>query len=163
LSTPTVATEGNGTLSGQGVVTVVPTPLTSDVTVNLTSGNTSKVTVPASVLIPAGQSNTPFDLTIVPNPILHGDKPAPLTPTAPACTNGPQTKTITVHDNETTTLTVTLPASASETAGTLVGAGTVSMGGTAGASVTVSLSRSNTTRLILPATVTIPSGQTSVV
>jgi hypothetical protein len=163
LAAPAAATEGDGVLAGMGMASVTPTPSNADVVVNLTSSNTNKITVPASIVIPAGQSNAAFDLTVIDNLILDGDKSAVITATSPECNNGPQTKTVVVHDNETTTLAVTLPASALESAGTLIGAGTVTMGAPAGASVTVSLSRTNTTRLLLPATITIPTGQTSAV
>lgn len=160
LSIPAAATEGDGTLAGQGRVSVSPTPTNNLVLVNLTSGNTSKATVPASVVIPAGQSNAVFDLTIIDNLILDGDQPVTITASSPACNNGPQNKQITVHDNETTTLSVTLPASASESAGTLAHAGSVSMGAPAGTNVTVKLFSSDTSRLNVPGVI-IPTGQTS--
>ena len=159
LGVPASATEGDGVLTGQGNVSVSPAP-TSDLTVNLTSSDTSEVTVPASVIVPAGQSSAMFDLTIIDDLILDGDQTATITASYLSYTN--QT-TITVHDHETTTLSVTLPASASEGAGTLTNAGTVSMAGVAGANVAVSLSCSAPSRLIVPATVVIPSGQTSAV
>jgi hypothetical protein len=163
LSAPTAATEGNGTLAGQGRASVSPTPTNDVVVVNLTSSNTNKVTVPASVVIPVGQSNAVFDLTIIDNSILDGDQSALITANSPVCNNGSQYRLITVHDNETATLSVTLPASASESAGTLVNAGSVSMGVAAGANVTVSLSSSNNSRLAVPSTTIIPTGQTSAV
>ena len=69
LTIPAVATEGDGTLVGQGSLSVNKTS-TTDMVVNLTSGNTSKVTVPASVVIPAGQTNVVFDLTIIDNSVI---------------------------------------------------------------------------------------------
>jgi hypothetical protein len=159
---PAGATEGDGTLAGQGLVSVSPTPTNDLVLVNLTSSNTNKVTVPASVIIPAGQSNAVFDLTISDNSILDGDQSVTITASSQLCTNGPQNKQITVYDNETTTLSVTLPASASESAGLLVNAGSVSMGAAAGTNVTVTLISSDTSLLQL-GRVTIPTGQTSAV
>ncbi|HLX68280.1 MAG TPA: DUF4082 domain-containing protein [Verrucomicrobiae bacterium] len=161
LTIPATATEGDGTLVGQGIVGVTPTP-TNDLTVTLTSGNTGKVTVPATVVIPGGQSNAVFDLTIIDNSILDGDQTATITANSPICNNAPQA-TITVHDNETTTLSVALPASAPKSAGTLTNAGSVSMGAAAGANVTVSLSSSDTSKLIVPPTTVISTGQTSAV
>jgi len=160
LSLPAAATEGNGTLVGQGNVSVGPTP-TSDLVVNLTSSDTSEVTVPASVIIPAGQSNVLFDLTIIDDSLLDGDQTAAITVVAPGY--GTNQTTITVHDNETATLSVTLPASASESAGTLVNAGSVGIGTAAGKNVTVSLSSSDPSRLIVPPATVIPAGQTSAV
>ena len=159
LSIPAAATEGDGTLAGQGRLSTSPAP-TSDLTVNLTSSRTSEVTVPASVVIPAGQTNAVFDLTIIDDSLLDGDQVATITAST---LNTNAYAAITVHDNETATLSVTLPASASEAAGTLVNAGSVSIGTAAGANVTVSLSSSDTSRLIVPSTTVISTGQTSAV
>ncbi|HTY87119.1 MAG TPA: DUF4082 domain-containing protein [Candidatus Acidoferrum sp.] len=163
FSAPSYATEGDGTLVGAGSVRVNPTPTNDNVVVNLTSGNTNKVIVPDTVVIPVGQSNAVFDLTVVDNSILDGDQSSLLTASSPVCNNGTQYRLVIVHDNETTALSVALPASASESAGTLANAGTVTMGAPAGADVTVSLSSSAGSKLTVPSTVVIPKGQTSAV
>lgn len=160
LSIPSAATEGDGTLIGQGSVGVSPTP-TNELTVNLTSSDTSEVTVPATVVISAGQSNAAFNLTVVDDTLLDGNQLAIVTATAFHYTNAQAS--ITVHDNDTTTLFVTLPASASESAGTLLNAGRVSVGTVVAANFTVSLSSSDPSKLILPPTTVINSGQTSAV
>jgi len=160
MSIPAAATEGAGVLAGQGSITVTPTP-SSDLVVNLTSSNTNKVTVPASVTIPAGQTNAVFDLTVIDNALLDGDQSATIT--AVATGYATSQATIIVHDNETTTLSVTLPASATKGAFTLLNAGTVSIGTVAGANTTVNLASSQPAKLTVPSTVVIPVGQTSVV
>src|ERR1019366_9811233 len=88
----TAATEGDGALAGQGHVSVSPTPTIDVVVVMLTSSITNKVTVPASVVIPAGQSNAVFDLTIIDNSLLDGDLLVTITASSQFCTNGPQNK-----------------------------------------------------------------------
>lgn len=159
LTIPAAATEGDGTLTGQGSVRItLISP--GDLVVNLNSSDTSEVTVPASATIPAGQSNAVFDLTIADDSLLDGDQMSAITATAPGITGTPRA-TITVHDNETATLSVSLPASASESAGALVNAGSVDMGTVAGSDVTVALTSSDTSRLVLPASTVIPAGQTS--
>jgi hypothetical protein len=162
LSIPAAATEGDGTLAGQGLITVSPIPTNDMVVVNLTSSITNKVTVPASVIIPAGQSNAVFDLTIIDNSILDGDQSATIAASSPLFSNSPQTKQIVVHDNETAALSVTLPATVSESAsaGKAV-TGTVSLvGATAGANIPITLISSDTSLVQLGA-VSIPMGQTS--
>ena len=62
---------------------------------------------------------------------------------------------VTVQDN--VNLTVTLPASAWENAGVLTNAGAVSLAGTAAVDEVISLASSNPSKLIVPATVTIPA------
>jgi hypothetical protein len=162
LSLPGAATKGDGTLAGQGHVSVTPTPANDSVLVILASSVTNLVTVPASVVIPAGQSNAVFDLTIINNGLLEGDQSVTITATSQVCTNGPQNKQITVHDNETATLAVTLPASASESAGRTVNGSVSIVGATAGANVPVTLTSSDPSLLLL-GTVSIPNGQSSAV
>jgi Glucuronyl esterase, fungi len=161
LQVPTQATEGNGTLTGLGSVSINGVTST-DLVVNLSSSDTSEVTVPPSVIIPPGQSNAVFDLTIVDDLLLDGDQAVTIVATNSLASNLPQA-VIKVHDNETTTLSVTLPASASESAGTLFGGGSVSMGAPAAKNITVSLSSSAPSSLALLPTTVIPTGQTSAV
>ena len=163
LNMPNNATEGDGTLAGAALVSIRPTPTNISVTVDLTSSNTNKVIVPDSVVIPAGQSNAVFDLTIVDNSLLDGDQSAVITASSQLCNNGPQGKLMIVHDNETATLSVSLPASASESAGTLINAGSVSIGTPVATNITVSLASSDPSRLIVPANTTLTTGQTSAV
>ena len=158
LVIPASATEGDGVLAGQGSIMVYPNP-TNDLVVNLTSSNTNKVTVPSSVVIPAGQSNAVFDLTIIGSTLLDGDQTAAIT--AVALNYGTSQATILVHNNNTATLTVTLPATATKGAGTLVNAGLVSVSSTVATNYTVTLVSSDTSKLTVPATAIIPTGQTS--
>lgn len=160
LSIPLTATEGDGTLVGAGNVSVNPTP-TNDLVVNLNSSNTSKVTVPATVTIPAGQSNAVFNLTIIDNSLLDGDQVAIISASALNYTN--TSVPMTIHDNDTATLVVTLPGSVSEGAGTLAGAGMVSIGTPVAANFVVSLTSSDTSNLVVPAATTIVNGQSSAV
>jgi hypothetical protein len=161
LNIPAATTKGAGTLAGQGNVSVSGIT-TSNLVVSLSTSDTTKVTVPASVTIPAGQSNAVFDLTILTDSLLDGDQTVYVYATAP---NFPKTAhaNITIHDTNSATLSVTLPASVSESAGTLVNAGSVNIGTVAAADFTVSLTSSDTSRLIVPPTTVISTGQTSAV
>jgi len=161
LSIPASATEGNGTLIGLGRVNLNGIA-GSNLVVSLISSNTSEVTVPDSVIIPAGQSNGLFDLTIVDDGLLDGDQTAIIRATSTFAANTPQA-TIRVYDNDPAILSVTLPSSVSESAGTLVGAGSISIGTAAGKNVPVSLSSSMPTALTVPSVTIIPAGQTSAV
>jgi hypothetical protein len=160
LSIPAATTKGAGTLAGQGNVGINGLSST-DLVVNLSSTDTTKLTVPASVVISAGQSNTLFDLTVPGNSLLDGDQQVTVFATSPNF-NTAQVHII-IHDTNTTTLSVTLPASASESDGTLTSAGSVSIGTPVAADFAVNLTSSDTSRLIVPATTVIPNGQTSAV
>jgi oligosaccharide reducing-end xylanase len=160
LAIPQSATEGQGVLAGQGSVTINPAP-TNDLAVNLTSSNTNKVTVPASVIIPAGQSNAvTFDLTIIDSGLLDGNQNVAITATATGY--GSRQSTILVSNIHTATLSVTLPASATKGAGTLANAGTLSASSGVTSNYLVSLASSDSSKLIVPASVIIPGGQSSV-
>ena len=160
LTIPAVATEGDGTLAGQGALAASGTR-TNEVVVSLTSSDPSEVTVPASVILAAGQSNAVFDLNITDDSLLDLDQTATITASATNYLDAQAS--ITVHDNDTATLTVTLPTSASEGAGTMINAGRVSVPTPVSANVTVSLTSGNPSRLSIPATTSIVNGQTSAV
>jgi hypothetical protein len=64
VTLPDTATEGDGLLNNAGTVSVQNPPAT-DLVVHLTSDDDSEVTVPATVVIPAGHSSVTFDLTII--------------------------------------------------------------------------------------------------
>lgn len=158
LSMPTNATEGDGVLAGAGVVTInsaVPT----NVVVALSSSDTNSVTVPASVVVPAGQTNAVFDITILDNNVLDGTRNVTVTAAVPAYASG--RATITIYDNETSTLQVLLPASVVGSPRTIQG--TLLSSGMPAANFTVSLTSSDTTEIQVPPTVILPAGQTSVV
>lgn len=155
LSVPATATEGDAPLTG--TVTATPAPA-ADLTVNLNSSDSSEATVPAAVIISAGNSNATFEVVIQDDAELDGLQSATITATAAA--HRSDDAVLTVGDNETATLAVALPASASESAGTVVG--TVSVSSPPDAKILVQLASSDTSEIQVPATVLLLSGQTSV-
>ncbi|HEX4646845.1 MAG TPA: hypothetical protein VH598_14675, partial [Verrucomicrobiae bacterium] len=157
LFTPASATEGDGVLAGAGTVAIIQKQA-ANVVVSLVSGNTSKITLPASVIIPAGQTNAVFDITIVDNSLLDGDKIVGLSASAPGFST--ITNFMTVFDDETATLTLSLPSSATEGVGSVQG--TIMCRATPAGSFVVSLASSDTNRFQVPASVILPAGQTSV-
>ncbi|EDY18001.1 peptidase M36 fungalysin [Chthoniobacter flavus Ellin428] len=156
LTLPVSATEGDGVLVGQGAVSLSPAQ-TSAVNVSLSSSNTGKVTVPATVTVPAGQTSATFNVTIVDNAVLDGTQTATITATAPTFASA--ARTIAVQDNETATLTITAPTSVSESAGSVQGA--VSVAVAPANDIAVSLTSTDTTAIQVPTIATIPAGQLS--
>jgi hypothetical protein len=157
LTIPASVTEGQGTLANAGAVTI-SAPLASPLSVSLDSLDTSEITLPASVIIPAGQTSANFDVTVVDDTLLDGMITARTQayaigyPTVEASSN--------VGDNDTTSVTVTLPATLAEGIGSTA-QGTVQLGTAAASNLTLSLSSSLTSRVTVPASVTIPAGQSS--
>ena len=153
LNAPASATEGEGTVQATLTTTVAPgAPLT----VTLTSGDTSEVVVPSSVVIPVGQTSVTFPITIVNDTEIDGTQTANLTASLPGWTSG--TASISVLDNENRDLALSIPATVAE--GT-TGTGTVSISGTLPSPLVVSLSSNTTSRLTVPPTATIAAGATS--
>ncbi|MGD0651989.1 MAG: M4 family metallopeptidase [Verrucomicrobiia bacterium] len=158
VEVPAAATEGDGVLAGTGQVWL-SAAATTNLTVALSSSDTTEVTVPASATIPAGQTNVLFDVTVVDDAELDGTQTAAITASASGYTSA--SANIAVYDNETAALQVVLPATATEGQGTVSGA--VQVGAVPAANITVGLSSSDTTEIQVPASVIIPSGQTSAV
>ncbi len=157
VAIPASTTEGAAPLSG--TVTLSRT-FATNTTLTLASGNPARLTVPATVTVPAGQLSATFSLSVVDDALLNGPENIVVSATGPPGQVLGKFATITVNDNEIATLTVTAPASVSETAGTAQG--TVSISAAPAANIAVALSSSDATSLQVPATVTIPAGQTSV-
>jgi uncharacterized repeat protein (TIGR01451 family) len=156
LITPASVTEGSAPVAAQ---IQIPVPFPQAITVTLTSTVPSELTVPASVVIPANQTNAAFNLTIVDDALLDG---AQLVPVIAQATNFiGVTNVISVEDNESATLTLTLPATAVENAGALIGQGTVTASAPPNKPVVVTLTSSDTNVVQVPASVTIQSNQTS--
>jgi hypothetical protein len=158
LAIPTVATEGAGVLPGAGLVQLT-LPVASNVVVTLRSSATTEVTVPGSLVIPAGQTNGVFDLTILDDARLDGSQPVNVEASALGFTT--TTARIVVYDNETASLSVVLPPSVAEGAGSVTGS--VVSSAPPDAAVAVALSSSDLTELWVPTFVILPAGQTSVV
>ena len=156
LALPAATTEGVGSVSGTIMASAAPA---SNITVNLSSSDNTAVQVPASVILPAGQTSVAFSATIVDDTLIDGDQSATITAHVPNWTDAQAI--VVVHDNEATNLVVTLPVTAREGDGTLPNAGTVRISGTLTTNLTVSLLSSDTTELTVPLSMTIFAGQTS--
>ena len=158
LALPSSATEGDGVLAGAGQIQM-PAVQTTDLIVTLASSDSAQVLVPPSVTVPAGQSNAVFDLTILDDGVLDGTQTATITAVAPGyATVGAN---MSIFDRETAILQASLPASATKGQGTVQG--TVQVSAVPAADIVVSLSSSDTTKIQVPTTTTIPLGQTSAV
>ena len=104
---------------------------------------------------PAGQTTANFDVTMIDNHVIEGNRPITVTAQMDNWTPGSATMT---DVNNNATLAVSLPASGWE-GQTLAGAGTVRLGGTLTYPLVVALTSADTTELTVPATVTVPAGQ----
>ena len=153
---PASANENAGVLVNAGTVTASAAAQNA-VVVQLSSSDTTGVTVPATVTIPAGQTSATFNVTTHDDHVIDGNRPISVTAQMDNWTSGAATMTDIDNDG---TFAVSLPASGWE-GQTLTGAGTLTLGGTLTAPLTVALVSSDPTRLSVPSTVTVPAGQTT--
>ena len=154
VTIPATTTEGAGTV--QGTVTV-SSATGSDVTVSLSSSDITAITVPAMVTILSGQTSANFSIGVIDDNKIDGSQTATVTAQVVNWTSG-TSPSIEVQDNESLNLVMSLPAAVNEGS---TGTGTVSISGTRLTSLIVSLSSNTTSRLTVPATVTITAGATS--
>lgn len=151
VTLPAAATEGSAPLAGKIVASAAPT---ENITVLLTSADPTRLTVPASVTLLAGQTTATFSATVVDNAIIDGSKMVFVTATVPNWTSG--TSMTTIADNDAA-ITLTIPTTGWE-GQTL--SGSVKIGGTLTTALVVNLLSNDTTEATVPATVTIPAGST---
>ena len=154
LSIPQTGTKGDAPLLGSVAVSPV---FGGDLIVTLTSSDTSSVTLPESVTIPAGQSNVTFFITVVEDALLNGPRTATIKASAPRCRSS--SSDIQVLDN--LSLVVTVPPQVLKNAGVQAGAGSVSISGAPPTDLEVSLASSDPGSLEVPSSVTILAGQTT--
>jgi hypothetical protein len=114
LGVATISEQGGRTLA---TVRRLNTNITEALVVNL-SGGGSQVTVPATVTIPAGSSQTTFDVTAIDNQLLDGTRSIQLTASATGYENGAAALQITDFEQLQLTFNVT---TVSELDGTAMG------------------------------------------
>ena len=158
LSIPATATAGQGVLTNAGLVTV-SAPVGANVNIALGDSNTNAVVVPPTVTVPNGQTSAVFNVAIIDNHLFGPPRTATVTAHVQNWTDG--TASITVFSN--TNLTLNVPAVVYKDAGVLTNAGSVSIDSTSSSNLLVNLASSDTTKVVVPATVTMAVGQTSAV
>ncbi len=131
---------------------------TESLEVALSSGDTTELTVPASVVIPAGASSVSFAGTPVADGIVDGDVLVEVTASAGGF--APAAASVNVRNVDLPVLTLTV-GSPQVGEGLTVSA-TVSRGAASPSPLTVNVASSDPVQLIAPASVVIPAGQASV-
>jgi subtilisin family serine protease/subtilisin-like proprotein convertase family protein len=156
--------------AGAGALTATLTRFNTDIslpfTVSVSSSNTGKLTVPATVTIPANQTSVTFPIDAVDNAIVDGDFIVTITVSAPAY--GPNlTRDVVVEDLEPSLRLSTGTLSVRENAGSFQMTVTRLDQADISQPMVVTLSAKNVplggvANLSVPATVTIPANATSV-
>lgn len=157
VTLPQSATEGEGLLTGAGMIQLASTTPTN-ITVTLACDNTNKLTVPLTVTLLAGHSSVAFNLDVPDNGLLDGTESATVTAYVPGY--GIRSATMEVYDDESATLGVSLPPTVLEHQGTVQG--TVNCSAAPDVDVSISLASNNTNHFQVPTSVILPGGQRSV-
>jgi subtilisin family serine protease len=153
LSLPAQAAEGASGLSGAVSVSVAPT---SDLSVALAAYPSAKIILPASVVIPSGQTSASFTFSCPDDALLDGPRLIAVVADAPGRADARDDLLLT--DNDTTTLVLSGPATIAENAGPtrfIATLGSPVLGG-----ITLNLASSASGSLSVPATLPIPVGAT---
>ncbi len=158
ITLPQGVTEGDGVLINQGTINLHPASLI-DIFVNLFSNDTSEISIPSTIIVPAGQTSVDFDLMVQDDDILDGSVYSAINASAPNCVPG--ARQILIHDNEGAVLTVQVPETAKEGDGMLFGQGTITVNQIVDADVTISLYSNDITEVTVPETITLFSGTNS--
>ena len=148
--------ENSGQTTGTATLSV---PALAALTAQLSSDDSQVAQPQASISFPRGATSVDFQVTIPDDNIVDGEQTAHLTATIPGWTTG--TGDLVVHDDESRNLVLTIPPDFRETDSLKLG--TVSLGGTAADDLVISLSSSDSSEITVPETVTILSGQSSVI
>ena len=129
--------------------------------VALASNNIQKVTVPAAITIPAGQTSVTFTLAAVNDGRIDG--PTAVNVSASSTGFVVANAAVIVTEVNAPILSLTLAdQTVSESAGSSATSGKVTIPAGMATPLNISLSSSNTTAATVPSVVTIPAGQTSV-
>lgn len=160
--TLTVTAASTSVLETDGTVTLTVArsgDTTSAVTVNLASNDLSELTVPASVVIPAGSASATVSATILNDNLLDGDQAVVVTVSEAIHTSG--TVNLTVVDVPPPTMTLAVaPTPVTEASGTVTLTATVSPAPTTALTVNIA-SAGDGSELTVPATLTIAAGATT--
>ena len=136
------------------------TSTTSALTVSLLSNEINKLTVPATVTIPAGATSATFPVTVVNDQQIDGNETATITASASGFLTGSDSAV--VVDDNVPSLSLTLAdQTVSEAAGDDATTGTVSIASPASQPITITLTSSDTTAATVPTSVVIAAGQES--
>lgn len=142
-----------------GTVTRVNSSITDSLSVSLNSNRPSDMTLPSSITIPAGRETADFTITLRDNNLLDGDRSVVITADAAGTFSGEAA--LAIMDYETLTVGFS-PIEFTENDGEMASVGTVTRNNTdVGSELVVALTSSDTSEATVPATVTIPAGESS--
>lgn len=164
LSTTNIS-ESAGPNATMGIVSR-GTPSPRSLVVEIESLNGAEASIPASVVIPAGQASASFPIGVTDNDVVEGFRRSAIKAYALASTSGARVAEsewifLEVNDDDSPALKLRLSKDLVAEGANPAATVTVSRTGNTNFATTVSLAASDRTRITIPAAVTIPIGQRS--
>ena len=156
----TVVSEAEGPMAILGTVTRSDNMSPGSLVVSLVSSDTSEITVPNTVTIPAGSTSVSFDIAAIDDLVFDGTQPVTITASAGGYvdTDSPE---ISVTDQEPRLQLLTLTDNVAEDGGSLTVILARLDSNDLSVPQSVTLTSSDETELTVPATVIIPPGSVS--
>lgn len=153
VTLPESVTEGASGVTGTVSMNVAPD---LPVAVTLSSSDEGNLTVPATVVIPAGEVSAEFAINVMDDDLIDGSRLVDVVAHVAGWINGQDS--VVVQDNEARTLAVNLPAMLEGETGK---SGVVTVSGVLVTDLEVALASNDPSELTVPSTVLIASGQSS--
>jgi len=151
----TISENGGSTTA---TVTRSNTDIGSALVVNLSNGDSSEISIPATVTIPANQASTIFNINAVDDDLLDGSQTVSISAAASGYFGGDDSLVVTDHE----TITIAIEADTiSENGGSttaIVARSNIDIG----TALVVNLSNGDSSEISIPSTVTIPVNERSV-
>ncbi len=158
-ATPDTFLENAGAGASTGTVSI-PAALPNNLVVTLASGDSTKMTLPATATILAGQTSRTFPITAVDNFLANNDAPVNIIANATGYLQGQFT--VTIENDVDTPINVSVtPQTFLESAGATAALGTVTIAQNTVGPLDIDLTSLNVARATVPSSVTILAGQNS--
>lgn len=157
IEVPTLVTESDGWLSLRGKVSLSAPP-DGDITVYLTTENTTEVSVPATVVIMAGQISAPFSIQVLDDWEVDGTREVVIIATVPGWSS--DARRMDVEDNEALDLFLGVEEESGENGRATGRKGIVSILTPLPFDLVVDLFSDDPSEVVVPPFVIIPAGET---
>lgn len=158
LTAPVTVKKGTGNMENACQI-LLPAPLSSNLTITLASSFPNSISVPPTIVIPAGMTNVRYPICVQDSQKLEGTRIVALTASATGYMTG--ISKIILTDSRTATLTLGAPSSVREGDGQFPV--TLNLNETPTTPILVNLSSSDLTELLVPSFVIINPGESSVI
>ena len=155
VEVPATVTEGTSTYTGHVLLNA---PSAQSLSVSLSASVSGQLNLPSTVLVPAGQTSVGFTFSVVDDALVNFSRAVTITAAGTGYTSG--SATLTIYDNEPDALSLSIPTQLPE-GGFSSNNATLTLDRPGTAALTVLFSSDPSGEVALPASITIPAGETT--